>query len=82
MMEYDGDLHVPAQFLVPPPSIDRTLGEYLVATGVRQFAVSETQKFGHVTYFFNGNRTGKFDERSEEYVEIPSDACRSNSVPG
>ncbi|MBR1918746.1 MAG: 2,3-bisphosphoglycerate-independent phosphoglycerate mutase [Spirochaetales bacterium] len=73
MMEYDGDLHVPAQYLVSPPSIDRTMAEYLCATGIRQFSISETQKFGHVTYFFNGNKTGKFDEKLEEYVEVPSD---------
>ena len=73
MMEYDGDLHAPKQYLVSPPSIDRTMAEYLCATGIKQFSISETQKFGHVTYFFNGNKTGKFDENLEEYVEIPSD---------
>ncbi len=73
MMEYDGDLHVPNQYLVSPPSIDRTMAEYLCASGVTQFSISETQKFGHVTYFFNGNKSGKFDEKLEEYVEIPSD---------
>lgn len=73
MMEYDGDLHVPSQYLVSPPAIDRTMAEYLCASGVRQFSISETQKFGHVTYFFNGNKTGKFDESLEEYVEVPSD---------
>ncbi|MEW5818096.1 MAG: 2,3-bisphosphoglycerate-independent phosphoglycerate mutase [Spirochaetota bacterium] len=73
MMEYDGDMKVPKQYLVEPPSIDRTVGEYLAVTGLRQFAMSETQKFGHVTYFYNGNRTGKFNEALEEYVEIPSD---------
>ena len=73
MMEYDGDLHVPAQYLVEPPSIERTMGEYLAATGLRQLAISETQKFGHVTYFFNGNRTGKFSEELDDYVEVPSD---------
>jgi 2,3-bisphosphoglycerate-independent phosphoglycerate mutase len=73
MMEYDGDLKVPKRYLVSPPAIDRTLGEYLCASGIRQYALSETQKYGHVTYFFNGNRTGKFDEKSETYVEIPSD---------
>ncbi len=73
MMEYDGDLHTPKLYLVNPPEIDRTLGEYLCATGVRQLAISETQKFGHVTYFFNGNRSGKFCEKLEDYVEIPSD---------
>lgn len=81
MMEYDGDLHVPRQYLVNPPSIDRTSGEYLTATGVRILAISETQKYGHVTYFFNGNRTGKFDESLEEYVEIPSDVIPFEQRP-
>ena len=73
MMEYDGDLHAPKQYLVPPPSIQRTMGEYLAATGVKQYAISETQKYGHVTYFFNGNRTGQFDKNTETYFEVPSD---------
>lgn len=73
MMQYDGDLKVPKKFLVNPPAIDRTLGEYLCKTGITSLAISETQKFGHVTYFFNGNRTGKFDEQKETYIEIPSD---------
>lgn len=73
MMEYDGDLHVPKQYLVSPPSIDRTLSEYLCKSGVKQFSISETQKFGHVTYFFNGNKSGKFSQDLEEYVEVPSD---------
>ncbi|HOS42139.1 MAG TPA: 2,3-bisphosphoglycerate-independent phosphoglycerate mutase [Armatimonadota bacterium] len=73
MMQYDGDLQLPARFLVNPPAIDRTMGELLAAAGVRQMAISETQKYGHVTYFFNGNRSGKFDDALEDYVEIPSD---------
>ncbi|MGO8695376.1 MAG: 2,3-bisphosphoglycerate-independent phosphoglycerate mutase [Rectinemataceae bacterium] len=73
MMEYDGDAHVPRQYIVEPPSIDRTMGEYLAATGVPLLAISETQKYGHVTYFFNGNRTGKFSDETEDYVEVPSD---------
>ena len=73
MMQYDGDLKLPPRFLVEPPAIDRTMGEYLAATGVRQLACSETQKFGHVTYFFNGNRSGKFSDTLEDYVEVPSD---------
>jgi 2,3-bisphosphoglycerate-independent phosphoglycerate mutase len=73
MMQYDGDLKLPEHFLVDPPTIDRTLGEYLAKSGVPQFACSETQKYGHVTYFWNGNRSGKFDQALEEYVEVPSD---------
>ncbi len=81
MMQYDGDLKIPANFLVNPPSIDRTVSEYLVGAGVRQFAISETQKFGHVTYFWNGNRTEKFDEKTEVYFEIPSDKLEFNQRP-
>ena len=73
MMEYDGDLKRPARYLVAPPAIERTLGEYLARAGLPQLAISETQKFGHVTYFWNGNRSGHFDEAVETYVEIASD---------
>jgi len=73
MMQYDGDTKMPARFLVEPPAIDRTLGEYLAKNGVTQYAVSETQKYGHVTYFWNGNRSGKFSDELETYVEITSD---------
>ena len=81
MMEYDGDAHVPAQYLVSPPSIDRTMGEYLTASGVRLLAISETQKYGHVTYFFNGNKQGKFSEELEDYVEVPSDVVPFEQRP-
>ncbi len=73
MMEYDGDLHVPRRFLVPPPVIENTVGQYLCQSGVRSLAISETQKFGHVTYFYNGNKTGLINEQLEQYVEISSD---------
>ena len=73
MMQYDGDALIPQKYLVDPPGINRTMGEYLAKAGIKQLAISETQKFGHVTYFFNGNRSGKFDESLENYVEIPSD---------
>ncbi len=64
---------VPKNYLVSPPAIDRTVGEYIAATGLKTLAISETQKFGHVTYFFNGNRSGKFSDELEDYVEIKSD---------
>jgi 2,3-bisphosphoglycerate-independent phosphoglycerate mutase len=81
MMEYDGDLKIPRKYLVDPPEIDRTLGEYLAANDVTQFALSETQKFGHVTYFWNGNRSGYIDEARELYVEIPSDKVPFDQRP-
>jgi 2,3-bisphosphoglycerate-independent phosphoglycerate mutase len=81
MMEYDGDKQVPRQYLVSPPLLGRTLGEFLARNGVSQFACSETQKFGHVTYFWNGNRTGVFDVGLEEYHEIPSDRVAFQQRP-
>ncbi len=73
MMQYDGDAMIPTHYLVEPPAIDRTLGDYLCAAGVTSYAISETQKFGHVTYFWNGNKSGYIDEQLEKYVEIESD---------
>ena len=81
MLEYDGDLHIPKKYLVNPPEITNTMSEYLAGTGVSQLAISETQKFGHVTYFWNGNRSGKFSEKLETYIEIPSDVVPFEQRP-
>ncbi len=81
MLEYDGDLKIPKNYLVPPPHIDSTVSEFLCADGVTSFAISETQKYGHVTYFWNGNRSGYIDENLETYVEIPSDKIEFDKAP-
>jgi 2,3-bisphosphoglycerate-independent phosphoglycerate mutase len=81
MMEYDGDLHIPPLYLVEPPAIDRTVSEYLARNRVSQYAISETQKYGHVTYFWNGNNSGKFNPEREEWVEIPSDKIAFDQAP-
>lgn len=81
MMEYDGDLHIPSNYLVTPPAIERTICEYLCNEGVTSFAISETQKYGHVTYFWNGNRSGYINKDIETYVEIPSDKIAFDKAP-
>ena len=73
MLEYDGDLHIPGRYLVAPPEIRNTMGEYLAKAGISQLAISETQKYGHVTYFWNGNKSGKYSDKLETYIEVPSD---------
>lgn len=73
MLQYDADLNIPHNFLTYPPKIKDTLSEQLVKFGIRQYAISETQKYGHVTYFWNGNRSEKFDRKLEDFVEIKSD---------
>jgi 2,3-bisphosphoglycerate-independent phosphoglycerate mutase len=79
MLQYDGDLKLPARFLVAPPAIKDTSGEWFSKLGITQFACSETQKFGHVTYFWNGNRSGKFE--GETWQEIPSDVVPFEQRP-
>eukprot|EP00796_Vickermania_ingenoplastis_P006632 gene6632-4752_t len=81
MMRYDGDLGIPNNFLVPPPRLTNVSEEYLTGTGLNIFACSETQKFGHVTYFWNGNRSGKVDEKLETFEEITSDRIQFNEAP-
>ena len=81
MLQYDGDALVPKHYLVDPPVIERTISEYLCAEGMHTFAISETQKYGHVTYFWNGNRSGYIDPTLETYVEIPSDNVQFNTTP-
>ena len=81
MLEYDGDLHIPHKYLVNPPEITNTMSEYLANTGVAQLAISETQKYGHVTYFWNGNKSGKFSEELETYIEVPSDVVPFEQRP-
>ena len=81
MLEYDGDLHIPSKYLVSPPEITNTMGEYLASAKVPVLAISETQKYGHVTYFWNGNKSGKFDDELETYIEIPSDVVPFEQRP-
>ena len=73
MMLYDGDLNIPEHYLVSPETVSDSVSEYFAAAGLPQFVCAETQKFGHVTYFWNGNRSGKFDAETETYLQIPSD---------
>ncbi len=81
ILQYDEDTHMPPQYLVEPPAIDRTVSEYLAQNGVTQYAVSETQKFGHVTYFWNGNNSNRFDTKTEEWLEIESDRIPFDQAP-
>ncbi len=81
MMSYDGDLNLPRHFLVNPPAIDCPVGQYMCAAKLKSFAISETQKYGHVTYFWNGNNSGYIDPALETYVEIPSDKIQFDQAP-
>lgn len=82
MMQYDGDLGLPARFLVDPPAIERTLGFYLSTAGLRQLACAETQKYGHVTYFWNGNNTGIYDPAAGRFEDVPGERVERETYRG
>jgi 2,3-bisphosphoglycerate-independent phosphoglycerate mutase len=81
MALYDGDTNTPSSYLVEPESVDTTVSEIIASAGITQWAGAETQKFGHITYFWNGNRSSKFDDELETYVEIPSDLVPFDQRP-
>ena len=81
MMQYDGDLGIPHHYLVAPPQIEGSVAQYMCASKIKTLAISETQKYGHVTFFWNGNKSGKVDDTLEEYIEITSDTVPFNERP-
>ena len=81
MTLYDGDTNMPPVRLVQPPTIEDTVSEVIARSGLRQLAASETQKYGHMTYFWNGNRSDPFDPETETYIDIPSDRIEFDKAP-
>ncbi|HEX9442651.1 MAG TPA: 2,3-bisphosphoglycerate-independent phosphoglycerate mutase [Candidatus Binatia bacterium] len=68
MSEYDRSLGLPAAF--PPRDLRNILGEVASRSGIPQLRIAETEKYAHVTYFFNGGEEKKFP--FEERILIPS----------
>ncbi len=68
MTEYDHTFHLPVAF--PPRSLRNILGEVVSREGMAQLRIAETEKYAHVTYFFNGGEEKKFS--LEDRVLIPS----------
>lgn len=79
LTEYNSDTHVPEHRLVEPVHIENTLNTLLASRGISQLAVSETVKFGHITYYFNGNSYEKAP--LEDHIEIPSDTMPFDTRP-
>lgn len=79
MTEYDADQHLPTHCLVSPIKIENTLHQVLGQNNISQLAVAETVKFGHITYYFNGNSYEP--ARNEEFLEIKSDTLPFNERP-
>ena len=70
LTEYNSDTHVPEHRLIEPVKFEETLGQFLGLHDVSQLAISETVKFGHITYYFNGNSYDRAP--GEEFVKIDS----------
>ena len=81
MLQYDSEIGIPKNFLTSPPNITNTLTEELVKNNISEYAISETQKFGHVTYFWNGNKIDKFSDVLETYEKIDSDIIPFDEKP-
>lgn len=79
LTEYDADQHIPRNILVPPVAIDSPLNVFLGQNQISQLAISETVKFGHITYYFNGNSYKKAPK--EKHLEIESDTMPFNTRP-
>ena len=57
--------------LFPKENVRNTLGEYLASKGLRQLHTAETEKYAHVTFFFNGGREAPFDGEERILVASP-----------
>ncbi len=73
MMVYDEDRNLPHLQLMGPTKVERPFGRRILEMGIRQFRLTETQKYPHVTFFFNGGYREPLDPGLEDYILIPSD---------
>ncbi len=78
---YDAEKNCPLNYISVPQKIENTLTEYLSKNKIKQYTVAETQKYGHVTYYFNGNFPDSFDKNYEDYEEIQSDKVIFSQKP-
>jgi len=73
MMVYDEDRNLPMNQLMDSTKVPEPFGKRILEKGLRQFRLTETQKFPHVTFFFNGGYRQPLDASMEDYILIPSD---------
>lgn len=69
MTPYDASFQN-VHILFPKENVDNTIGEYLSSLGKKQLHIAETEKYAHVTFFFNGGREAPFD--GEDRILVPS----------
>jgi 2,3-bisphosphoglycerate-independent phosphoglycerate mutase len=79
MVPYDEDLHAPVLF--DKEHLAATMGETVAALGIRQLRIAETEKYAHVTYFFNGGREEPFSGEDRVLVPSPRDVATYDLKP-
>jgi len=77
--EYDRDFTLPVAF--PPLSMKNILGEVVSADGLRQLRIAETEKYAHVTYFFNGGAESPFHKEERLLIDSPRDVDTYDQKP-
>ena len=77
MTQYDQDNEIPPEYLVGTPEVDDPFGKRILELGLKQFRLTETQKFPHVTFFYNGGYREPLDSSMENYHLIASDKIQS-----
>jgi len=73
MMVYDEDRNLPKLQLMGPTKVENPFGKRILGLGIKQFRLTETQKYPHVTFFFNGGYRKPLDASMEDYILIDSD---------
>ena len=70
LTQYAQNIKAPVAF--PSDSLNNTLGEWLAVHGKTQLRISETEKYAHVTFFFNGGREGEFKGENRILIKSPA----------
>lgn len=79
LTEYQTEFQAPVAF--PPERLHNVLGAYLAGVGKRQLRIAETEKYAHVTFFFNGGIEEPFDGEDRLLVPSPTDVATYNLKP-
>ena len=77
--EYESDFNLPIAF--PPMSMKNILGEMISEAGMKQLRIAETEKYAHVTYFFNGGKEKPFKGESRILIDSPRDVATYDQKP-
>lgn len=79
MTQYDKVFESPALF--PPMGLDRILGEEVSGAGLKQLRIAETEKYAHVTFFFNGGREEPFPGEDRVLIDSPREVATYDEKP-